>query len=300
MKKTNIFQQYIWIVSTIQRAGRISLKDLNQKWVRSELSEGLEMTRNTFKRHIDAIQDIFGIIIECDKRNGFKYHIENAEVLREDSIQNWMLSSIAVQTAVQESVGLQKQILLEEIPSGQGFLLPLLEAMKANKRIAFTYQKYSEDNIKHYTSAEPYCLKLYKQRWYLLTRIAQEFRIFSLDRIQSLDILQETFKQDRHFDAKTFFHDWYGVYKEDNMKPEKVVIRAFEKDRYYLRDLPIHHSQQEIRTCQDYSDFSYFLYITNDFIGEILRRSTYIKVLEPQHLQKKLSNWLRKMLNYYE
>lgn len=301
MGKTKIFQQYIWLVTTILKAEKITLKDLNQRWMRNQsLSDGVEMHRNTFNRHKEAIQEIFDINIECDKKDGFKYYIENPEVLREDSISNWMLSSITVHTAVQESVTLQKRILLEDIPSGQEFLQPILEAMKANRCISFTYQKYSDCEIKSHPHAEPYCLKLYKQRWYLLVKTEEKFRIFSLDRIKSLTLLEETFQLVPDFDAETHFRDWYGVYRTDHDHPQKVVLRAFGTERFYLRDLPLHHSQKEIATYAEYSDFTYYLCPTDDFIGEILRKSYRLKVLEPQTLKDKICEILDKMKGNYQ
>jgi len=226
MKTPVLFKEYIWLVNTIYQAGKISFAEINEKWLRTEMSGGVEIARTTFNRHKDAIEDIFGIIIDCDKKDGFKYYIANKSVLREDTIQNWMLSSMTVHTAVQEGVSLQKRILLEEIPSGYKYLQPILEAMKSNHCISFTYQKYNDAEIKGYPVAEPYCLKLYKQRWYLRTKIDQQFRTFSLDRIKSLDISAETFQLDKDFDAEAHFYDYYGVYRDEKLKPQRIIIRV--------------------------------------------------------------------------
>ena len=91
-----MFKQYIWLVGTISRAGKISLEEINRRWLGTELSGGIEIARTTFIRHKAAIQDIFGIEIECDTHDGFSYYIANQEVLHENSIQNWMLSTITV------------------------------------------------------------------------------------------------------------------------------------------------------------------------------------------------------------
>ena len=205
MKVPLLFKEYIWLVNTIYQEGKISFAEINEKWLRTEMSGGVELARTTFNRHKDAIEDIFGIVIECDKKDGFKYFIANKAVLREDTIQNWMLSSLTVHTAVQERVSLQKRILLEEIPSGYKYLQPILEAMKSNHCISFTYQKYNDAETKTYSVAEPYCLKLYNQRWYLLTKVKQQFRMFSLDRIKSLELSEETFQLDKDFDERNTF-----------------------------------------------------------------------------------------------
>lgn len=300
MKTPVLFKEYIWLVNTIYQAGKITFAEINEKWLRTEMSGGVEIARTTFNRHKDAIEDIFGIIIDCDKKDGFKYYIANKSVLHEDTIQNWMLSSMTVHTAVQEGVSLQERILLEDIPSGYKYLQPILEAMKSNHCISFSYQKYNDAEVKTYPVAEPYCLKLYKQRWYLLTRINQLFRTFSLDRIQSLDISAESFQLDKDFDAETYFHDYYGIFRDEKLKPQRVVIRASKEERPYLRDLPLHHSQKETNVTAEYSDFSYFLSPSDDFIGEILRKKNRLYVISPKELRDKILQTVKEMGKNYK
>ncbi len=300
MKTPELFKEYIWLLNTIHQAGKITFAAINKKWLRMEMSCGVEISRTTFNRHKDAIEDIFGIIIECDKKDGYKYYIANKSVLREDTIQNWMLSSLTVHTAVQEGVSLQKRILLESIPSGYKYLQSILEAMKTNLRITFTYQKYNEAETKKYSDAEPYCLKLYKQRWYMLVKVKQQFRIFSLDRIKHLEVLAQTFQLEKDFDAEEYFHNNYGVFRDDTMPPQEVTIRVSKSERPYIRDLPLHHSQKEIVTTDEYSDFSYYLSPSDDFIGEILRKKDRLYVISPIELREKVLKSIKEMAKNYE
>ena len=113
MKTPALFKEYIWLVNTIYKAKRISLSEINAKWIRTEMSEGVEIARTTFNRHKDAIEEMFGIIIDCDRRGGYKYFIANEEVLAESTVQNWMLSTISVNNVISESLSLQHRILLE-------------------------------------------------------------------------------------------------------------------------------------------------------------------------------------------
>lgn len=299
MRTPELFKEYIWLLNTIHQAGKMSFADINEKWLHTEMSGGVEISRTTFNRHKDAIEDIFGIIIDCDKKDGFKYYIANKSVLREDTIQNWMLSSMTVHTAVQEGVSLQKRILLENIPSGYKYLQSILEAMKANHCICFTYQKYNEAEVKTYSEAEPYCLKLYKQRWYMLTKVKQQFRTFSLDRIKSLKLSELSFLLEKDFDAEEFFHDYFGVFRDELTPPQEVVIRASIVERPYLRDLPLHHSQKEIVITDEYSDFSYFLSPSDDFIGEILRKKDRLSVISPIELREKILKNIEEMKKNY-
>lgn len=50
------FKEYIWLVNTIYKARKISLKDINEQWLQTEMSEGVEINRTTFYRHRRATQ----------------------------------------------------------------------------------------------------------------------------------------------------------------------------------------------------------------------------------------------------
>lgn len=104
MKIPALFKEYIWLIETINRAGRITFAEINDKWKRKEESGGMEFSRTTFNRHRDAILDMFGIIIECDRKDGYRYYIENKDVLNEDSVQNWMFSTLSVSNMLNENV----------------------------------------------------------------------------------------------------------------------------------------------------------------------------------------------------
>lgn len=111
MKIPALFKEYIWLVDTIYGAQRISFAELNRRWAETDMSGGVEMARTTFNRHKDAIQDIFGIIIECDRRDGYQYYIGNPEVLEDDTVQNWMLATLSLNNVISESLSLSQRIL---------------------------------------------------------------------------------------------------------------------------------------------------------------------------------------------
>lgn len=302
MRTPALFREYIWLVNTIHRAGRISFAEINEKWLRTEMSEGIPLSRTTFNRHKDAIEDIFGIYIDCDRRDGYRYYIGNEEVLREDSVQNWMLSTLTVNNLVSESMGLQHRIVLENIPSEGVNLEKVIQAMKDDKRVVIQYRRYQSTETKTFTLS-PYCIKLFRQRWYLLGRFNDGgFAMFSFDRIQEITVSEETFKMDHDFDASEFFSECYGVVIGDGSKPERILLRAYGWEQYYVRDLPLHQSQKEIHTDKegDYADFELFLRPTNDFMGQLLSRGAYLKVLEPQWLADKMRQWHEEATKIYE
>lgn len=293
MKAHYLFREYIWLVNTIRKAGRISLADINREWLKTEMSEGLEMARSTFNRHKDAIEEMFGIIIDCDRRDGYSYYISNEEVLRDDSIQNWMLSTLSVNDVMSEGFALKDRILLEAASSGGEYLPMVMEAMKKGVKLRVAHQRYGAD-VPKMRIIEPYCIKLFNRRWYVLGHISQVaadgqepqdcFRMFAFDRIKALELTDMGFVMDPDFDAAAYFSENFGVLFDDETPMERVVIRAFGQERYYLRDLPMHGSQKEIAEGDDFGDFELHLRPTIDFSRHLLGLGKAVKVLEPHWL----------------
>ena len=295
-----LFKEYIWLVDTIYQARNITLEEINRKWVKTEMSGGVEILRNTFIRHRNAIENIFGIRIECDRKNGYKYFIDNPQVFTKNSIQNWMLSTLSVNHVISESLSLQKRILLEEIPSAKGYLEPIINAMKKKRLINIYYHKYGAEEPKEYVMA-PYCIKLYHRRWYVLGRYESgEFRVFSFDRIKELIISNETFEIDEDFDAENFFSECFGVVRDEEKPVERMVLRAYDDENLYLRDLPVHHSLVEIGSGEGYTDFECYVRPTLDFCGYILSRGNRLQVLKPQSLVAQIQQMLADALKNYE
>lgn len=299
MKTPALFKEYIWLVSTIYRAKAITLAEINERWKRTEMSDGLEMVRATFIRHVHAIEDIFGIIIDCDRKNGYRYYISNERVLREDSVQNWMLSTLSVNNIISESMSIQDRILLENIPSDGDDLQAVIAAMKGNRLIAITYRRYGSDKGSTFTIA-PYCIKLFHRRWYLLGRFEKGgLAVFSFDRVEHLEVLEERFKVDEDFDASKFFDECFGIVVGDGSLPTRIVVRAYGQEPYYMRDLPCHPSQREIQHTEDFTDFEFRLRPTSDFKAHLLSRGEWVQVLEPQSLADEIVVWHEKAIERY-
>ena len=295
-----LFREYIWLVNTIYKARKISLSEINEKWVDTEMSDGVEFSRTTFHRHKIAIEEMFGIYIECDRRNGFKYYIGNEYVLQENSVQNWMLSTLSVSSLLAESMSLNERILLENVPSGGEKLKTVIKAMKESKKISITYRRYGGHATRTF-DLEPYCVKLFGQRWYLLGRFTDRgMATFSLDRILEIKIKKEKFKFDEDFDAVSYFSDCFGIMIDENSKPERVVIRAYGYEPYYLRDLPLHHSQRELASNEEYTDFELCLKLTSDFKTKLLSRGEWIEILEPKALADEIVEWHQNAINRYK
>ena len=261
MKEPVKFSQQVWLLNTIYREKAISLAEINRQWIHTEMSGGVEMTRHTFIRHKKAIEETFGIDIECNRKTNC-YFISNPRALRDDSIQQWMLSTLTVSNIVCESLSLQDSILLENIPVESSLLETIINAMKQKRRISFFYQKYNDPQPTE-RLVTPCCIKLFHQRWYVIDYNQQTtprpFKPYAFDRISQVRLTDQSFELPSDFCAEEIFTDSFGIFIGDVEKPQRIVIRAFDNERFYIRDLPLHHSQEVLKEEKNYTDYKYFI-----------------------------------------
>lgn len=296
MKQARIFQQYVWLVNLLRQYKYLTLADICDMWVKDEIADGNPLNRTQFMHHKDAILDMFGIIIECDKENGYKYFISNPEVLCDDSIEGWMLSTLTVNNVLVDSLSLRDYILLENVPAGEEFLQTIILARKTRRRIKISYQRFGFEVSEKTIS--PLALKLFHQRWYLLSHTGNHFATYSLDRMQSAMITDENYEMPDGFSPEAYFADYFGVLTDETPKAH-VVIRAYGKTVNYLRTLPLHHSQREIATREQEADFSFDIRPTADFLKELFTYDCGIEVLEPQEIRQKMKQLISETLKRY-
>lgn len=290
MKASILFKQYVWLVDTIRRAGRITLREINERWLRTEMSEGIPYSRTTFRRHREEVEEMFGIVIDCDNEN--RYFIDDPSLMSNDSVPRWMLSTLAVSNIVSEARGLHDRILLESIPSESEHLQIVIEAMRNSHRISITYRRYGDEKPSVWR-VEPYCIKLFRRRWYLLGRFENGgFITLSFDRMLEISVTDETFKMNRNFDAQTYFSDYFGVMTDDSLPIERIILRAYGNEPYYLRDLPLHPSQREVGTGENFTDFEVCLHPTRDFLAYILSRGGWVQVISPDNIVLEIKQML--------
>ena len=313
VKTSVLFKQYVWLVDTIRRARRISLADLSDRWTRTEFSEGTALSRTTFNRHRDAVEEIFGITIGCDADN--KYYIVDSSLLRSDTVQEWMLSTLTVSNIVGEARGLHDRILLESIPIEGELLRQVVDAMQRGVRIMVRYHRYGQQQDSEWV-VEPYCIKLFRRRWYLLCHFPEDdsqtikqsdtqtpkhssintfthsrnqaFIVLSFDRITELKLTKESFVIDPCFSAEDFFAEYFGVMTDDRIPLTRIVLRAYGNERYALRDLPLHPSQKLLEEGDGYVDFELNMRPTSDFLAHLLSRGRWVEVISPDNIVQKI------------
>ena len=195
---------------------------------------------------------------------------------------------------------MKDRILLENIPSGREYLQPIIHAMKHGKKILMEYQRFGKQEVRRIV-AEPYAIKVFKQRWYVLANDDkwEMPAVYALDRIVFLEDTNEDFEFPTDFDAETFFKDCYGVLCGTNDKAQKIILRAYPPYINYLRTLPLHASQKELDSTPEYTDFEYFLRPTFDFRQELLSQGDEIEVLEPQAFREEMKKIAQRIVSRY-
>lgn len=178
-----LFRRYLWLLDVIYSAGRITLDEIRVRWQRNEMSGGEELPRKTFENHRKAVEELFDVNIACDRRTN-EYYVECGDDLVRDDLRRWLLETFAVNDLLVNSKRLRRRIALEPIPSGYAYLTAVLRAMEENRCLEIVYRHtYDEKREKRY-EVEPYGLKAFRRRWYLIANSVEMGGIyaFALDR----------------------------------------------------------------------------------------------------------------------
>ena len=296
----NYFNRYVWLIDVISRYGHITKRDIDDLWCASSLNENHEkgIPERTFHNHREAILDTFGIEIGFDRGRG--YYIVNSDDLDGDSIRSWLLESVSLSNLLRESADMRSRILFEKVPSSSKWLSVIVYAMRDGKALEMTYQSFKCTEPTTFET-HPYCLKIFRQRWYMLARTVgkEELRIYSLDRIIDIKVLDKALELPAGFDAADFFSDYFGIIIGHNVQPSIMEIKAMAEQAKYLETLPLHPSQTVVETTPDYTVFRYCLVPTFDLKQEILSRGSTLEVLSPDWFRKEIIDELLKTLSQY-
>lgn len=295
-----LFSRYVWLLETIHRAGKITFEEINARWLRSELSGGETLSLRTFHHHRDAIEELFDINIECIKRGGYCYYIEDTEELEKGCVRKWLLNSFAVDNLIVESRKLKSRILLEEVPSGKRYLIPLIEAMRDGMIVEVDYQSFRQQVPANF-EIEPYCLKLFRQRWYVVARSPHYNRvmIYSLDRILDLEVSEKTFYYPEEFNPQSYFDACFGIVADDDIGIETVQLKVYAPQDKYFDALLLHHSQRTVEVTEGHTVYEYRIRPTYDFVQELLSHGADVEVLQPSLLRSRLGDIAKEMVALY-
>ncbi len=304
---TELLQKYIWLVQTFIRAGErgLSLSEIESRW---ETRFGTDYARRTFNNHRDAIGEVFGIRIECNRSTN-RYFVRGAEDVKDENAESaWFINTFTVNNML--SLGKERlsgRIAVEDIPSGHRHLTMAMEAMTENKEIRITYQKYTSESPSEYT-LRPFEVKVISKRLYIIvlclykngqTLSGPGLRVYGLDRIMDMEVTETTFRMPRGFDVDELFATSFGIYIPED-RGQTVTFRTTPTEARFLRDLPIHPTQRELASDKDSVTFSIFVCPNKALTMEFCKHGSRIEVLSPASLRNEISDELQKALKQYK
>ena len=243
--------------------------------------------------HRDAIFYIFGIEIKNDRSMGF--YIASSD-MDSGSTAQWMLHTLCLNNVLQENADMRSRILVEKAPLSEQYLTEVISAMRAGKVISLSYQGFTRDESKTFP-VKPYCVKHFKQRWYMLAESDLGLRVYALDRFVDMEELDQDYEIPSDFDAEGFFSNYFGIIVSEEPAEVKLRVEPFQAN--YFRTLPLHHSQKEAEPVDGWPVFTYRIATTFDFIQEILSKGPDVEVLAPQSLRQDIADTAAAMHQLY-
>ena len=280
--------RYVWLLNTLMQRKNLTFKEICDLWDRSSLTDGKPLALRTFHQHREAIAELFGVEIVCDS-NTYKYSIASPEELKNNAARQWLFNSFAIANTIEAGRNMKDRILFEDIPGGAEYTQTVVEAMQQGKVLFVDYKPFKGEKFELYL--QPFAMRVYNQRWYVVGRFKESGKIrnIALDRILRMEITAEEFSLPEDFDARDYYSHTVGIFVNETLKPQRVVLRTFGVSTEYMRSLPLHPSQCEIATNgEESSDFEYHLNLTPELTGKLLSKGDWVEVLEPKALRDEI------------
>lgn len=299
MSKREYLHRYLLIIRRLEKS-EATLEELNDYLkVKSELQgDNLTISQRTFIRDRQEILSLYSINIEYDFKRKV-YYITNDN---HTDLSLRTLEAFELFNALKMSDSFSQFVQVEKAkPQGTEHFNTLLKAIKNRKVVALVYKKFEYDTSVE-VFIEPYALKEFDGRWYLIGNVTPErkMRIYGLDRINALNVMSHKFdKPANAWNVKDYFKDYFGIFHTEDTKPEKVVLSFTPEQGRYIKTLPLHASQKIVVNNDDELKIELFLHVTYDLIKNLLSYADDVKVIAPATLKKEMIKRLRNAVKQY-
>lgn len=269
---------------------------LKRKYDQQDIeADKLKFTKRTFLRDKEAIAEVLKTdIIYRRSTNTYAIDDEDQNELQEDVFDNLLLVE-----AFREVKGKKDVMLFEQRKSrGLQWLNGLVHAIKHHKIVTLNYTKFWE-GVTYKKVLEPYALKEFKNRWYLLAHDRHDdkhfIKTFGLDRISDFEIAPSTFKP-KKYDAEKDFENSFGIISTVDESPVEIILSFDSHQGNFIKSLPLHHSQEILIDDEKELRIKLLLVPTFDFMQEILAQGSSFKVISPISFKNSLKAEVEKML----
>ncbi|MFZ4547321.1 MAG: helix-turn-helix transcriptional regulator [Bacteroidales bacterium] len=260
-------------------------------------SYNFNVSKRTFQRDVKDIQAIYKIDIVYDASLR-AYCIDSDD---QPEANERILEAFDTFNALNISDRLSNHIHFEKRrPHGTENLYGLLHALKNQLQIKFTYQSYWEDEVTQ-RIAEPYALKEFQNRWYVLANDLKDNKIksFALDRLTNLDITKRHFQAVKEFNVNEHYKYCFGIVSPNGQEPQEIILSFDPHEGKYIKSLPLHDSQVIIQDSSEELIIKLKLVVTHDFVMEILSHGDNVQVIKPENLVSDVKAVLKNALSQY-
>ncbi len=256
------------------------------------------VSTRTFQRDLEDIRSIYNIDIQYDFSRKLYFIDDDGQ----PEVNERIIEAFDLFNALNVSDQLSSHIHFEKRkPAGTEHLYGLLHAIKNRLQIRFSYQKFWEDEITQRT-VEPYALKEFKNRWYVLSKDQKDNNIksFALDRLTNLEITNQHFVFPEDFNIEDNYRYCFGIISPNNQEPQEIILSFDPVQGKYIKSLPLHHSQQILADNGKELQIQLTLFVTYDLVKELLSFGEYVKILSPNSLIDEMKKNLNGSLSHYK
>ncbi|MBY0482601.1 MAG: WYL domain-containing protein [Chitinophagaceae bacterium] len=305
MSKRGYLSRYMLIVKKLKAKPYSSYEDI-QNYLDNRIdymqlqdeSLNIGFSKRTLQRDIREIYQIFGIQIEYSKTSK-GYFISENEV--ENANFQRMMEAFDMFNSLNLAQDLTQFIQLEKRKSqGTENLYGILHAIKNHLQIKFSYEKFWEEEITSRLT-EPYALKEFKNRWYLVAKDCKDNSIksFALDRFTDMEITTRSFLYPQNFNIEEHYRYCFGIISPNGQEPQEIILSFDPFQGKYIKTLPLHETQKILMDNEDELQISLRLCITHDLVMELLSFGDNMKVLQPIALASQLKEAHQKATQQY-
>ena len=82
--------------------------------------------------------------------------------------------------------------------------------------------------------------------------------------------------------------------------PERIVIKVYGSQVNYVRALPIHESQKELESNEEYTLFEYHIVPCYNLYQQLLWHREKLEIVEPIHMREEMAKIIRAMTALYK
>lgn len=255
-------------------------------------------SKRTLQRDIKEICNIFGITIEYSK-SAKGYFISGNET--ENLHSQRMMEAFDLFNYLNLAQDLTPFLHLEKRrPQGTENLCGLLHAIQNKCQIRFSYQKFWEEEISQ-RMADPYGLKEFKNRWYVMAKDPKDSNIksFALDRLTNLEITNGKFEFPTDYSIEENYRYCFGIIHPNDEIPQDIILSFDPAQGKYVKTLPLHATQQILIDNDKELQIKLKLCVSHDLVMELLSFGDNMKVLQPKSLADEIKTVHQKAYKQY-